>query len=130
MTEQINTVPGRAIMAPGQRARWRAIAVSALAVTAIGLGLAPTSARAAVYVGTPVYVYPPPMVYAPRPVYVAPAPVYVAPYPPPAQAYVAPPPVAATICRPYQTTVTVGGVPTRVTGTACRQPNGSWVLVN
>ena len=131
MTENINTVPARGVKAPAQRARWHAIALGALAVAAMGLGAAPTSARAAVYPGTPVFVYPPPpVVYAPRPVYVAPAPVYVAPYGPPAPVYVAPPPVGASTCRPYQTNATVGGVPSRVTGTACRQPDGSWVAVN
>ncbi|MBV8652141.1 MAG: hypothetical protein JO255_11785 [Alphaproteobacteria bacterium] len=108
------------------------MALGALAVAAVGVGMAvPTSARAAVYYGAPVYVYPPPpVVYAPRPVYVVPAPVYAAPYVAPAPAYVPPPPVVTTTCRPYQTTATVGGVPSRVTGTACRQPDGRWVVLN
>ena len=123
MTGHINTAPERGAKAPAHRARRYAIALGALAVAAMGLGAAPSSARAAVYLGTPVYVYPPPVVYAPRP-------VYVAPYPPPAPVYVAPPPVVTSTCRPYQTNATVGGLPTRVTGTACRQPDGSWVAVN
>ena len=33
-------------------------------------------------------------------------------------------------CREYQTTVTVGGKTEQAYGTACRQPDGSWKLVN
>ncbi len=33
-------------------------------------------------------------------------------------------------CREYQTTVTVGGVTEEAYGTACRQPDGSWKVVN
>jgi hypothetical protein len=131
MTDDINIGPTRGVKTPARRAGWRTIALGALAVAGMGLGVAPTSATAAVYLGTPVFVYPPPpVIYAPHPVYVVPAPVYVAPYVPPAQAYVPPPPILTTTCRPYQTNATVGGVPSRVTGTACRQPDGSWVAVN
>ena len=34
------------------------------------------------------------------------------------------------VCREYQTTVTVGGELQRAYGTSCRQPDGSWRLVN
>lgn len=33
-------------------------------------------------------------------------------------------------CREYQTTVTVGGKTEEAYGTACRQPDGSWKIVN
>jgi surface antigen len=33
-------------------------------------------------------------------------------------------------CREYQTTVTVGGQVQEAYGTACRQPDGSWMVVN
>lgn len=33
-------------------------------------------------------------------------------------------------CREYQTTVTVSGKKERAYGTACRQPDGSWKVVN
>lgn len=33
-------------------------------------------------------------------------------------------------CREYQTTVTVGGKQEKAYGTACRQPDGSWKIVN
>ena len=34
-----------------------------------------------------------------------------------------------TYCREYQTTVTVGGQTESAYGTACRQPDGSWRVV-
>jgi hypothetical protein len=105
--------------------RRRAAVLGVLALAAIGIPALPASAASTVYLGAPVYVYPPPaVVYAPSPVYVAPGPVYVAP--PPTQVVVAPPPA----CRSYQTTVVVGGVPHQVAGTACRQPDGSWRVVH
>ena len=33
-------------------------------------------------------------------------------------------------CREYQTTITVGGKTEQAYGTACRQPDGSWKVVN
>jgi surface antigen len=33
-------------------------------------------------------------------------------------------------CREYQQTVTIGGQPHQSYGTACRQPDGSWKIVN
>ncbi len=33
-------------------------------------------------------------------------------------------------CRDYQTTVTIDGKQERATGTACRQPDGTWRIVN
>ncbi|MEJ2199490.1 MAG: RT0821/Lpp0805 family surface protein [Desulfuromonadaceae bacterium] len=32
-------------------------------------------------------------------------------------------------CREYSQTVTIGGQPQRAYGTACRQPDGSWLIV-
>jgi len=37
---------------------------------------------------------------------------------------------AGNYCREYQTTVTINGQKQRAYGTACRQPDGSWVVVN
>lgn len=37
---------------------------------------------------------------------------------------------AGRYCREYQQTVTVGGRTQRAYGTACRQPDGSWEIVN
>jgi surface antigen len=33
-------------------------------------------------------------------------------------------------CREFQTTITVGGKPEQAYGTACRQPDGTWKVVN
>ena len=38
--------------------------------------------------------------------------------------------VAGNYCREYQTTVTVGGQAQEAYGTACRQPDGAWMVVN
>jgi surface antigen len=35
-----------------------------------------------------------------------------------------------TYCREYQTTVLIDGKKERATGTACRQPDGTWQIVN
>lgn len=112
------TTEARGFEAPARVATpWCVAAFGMFAATAIGLAAVPASARTSVYVAAPVYVapiYPPPAtIYAPQPVYVAPAPVYAAP-----------------ICHPYKTRIVVGGVSHQVTGTACRQPDGSWRVVN
>jgi hypothetical protein len=76
----------------------------------------------------PAYYYPPPPLVAyppPAPVYYAPAPAY----PPPA-AYAAPPPAPQGECREYQSTTTIAGQPQSMVGTACRQPDGTWHIVN
>ena len=36
---------------------------------------------------------------------------------------------AGNYCREYQTTVTIGGESQAAYGTACRQPDGSWMIV-
>jgi hypothetical protein len=90
----------------------------------IGIGVAP-------WFAAPAYgYYPPP----PPPAYsYYPAPAY---YAPPAPAYVEPDQQAAapgydqSNCQPYHSTVVVGGQRERVSGTACRQPDGTWRLVN
>lgn len=76
----------------------------------------------------PAYYYPPPppLVYPPAPVYYAPAPTY----PPPAAAYAPPLPAPQSECREYQSTTTIAGQPQNMVGTACRQPDGSWRIVN
>ena len=109
--------------------------VSALAVPAV----APTAAQARVLVGVgigvpvytpppPVYYYPPPapvyyppVVYTPPPVVVAPPPVV-----PPA----APPPAQTGYCRQYNGDATIDGKNQPFYGTACRQPDGRWHIVN
>ncbi|AWJ92216.1 hypothetical protein Sp245p_20800 (plasmid) [Azospirillum baldaniorum] len=104
-------------------------------------GYPPVVYGAPVY-GTPVYGPPVYVVPAPPPVvYVQPAPV---PAPPPAVVFTepTPAPIAATptgpaymardgqLCREYQTTVMVGGLAQPGYGTACRQPDGSWRVIN
>ena len=37
---------------------------------------------------------------------------------------------AGNYCREYQQTVTVGGKTEQAFGTACRQPDGTWKIVN
>ncbi len=37
---------------------------------------------------------------------------------------------SGTYCREYQQTVTIGGKQEKAYGTACRQPDGSWRIVN
>lgn len=93
----------------------------------------PAQARGFVSIGIgvplvpgPAYYYPPPPVVAyppPAPVYYAPAPVYA---PPPAAAYAAP----QGECREYTSTTTIAGQPQNMVGTACRQPDGTWRIVN
>jgi hypothetical protein len=68
------------------------------------------------------------------PAYFPPPPVF---FPPPAFAFPAPPVAvarpaapAAGFCREYQSTMTIGGRPQPVFGTACLQPDGSWRIVS
>jgi hypothetical protein len=97
---------------------------------------APASARVVVGVGFGVPMYAPaPFYYPPAPVYYVPPPpppVYYAPAPAAAVVPPAPAPAAATAadCRPYNSTTVIDGTPQQVTGTACRQPDGSWRIVN
>jgi hypothetical protein len=66
--------------------------------------------------------YPPPQAYA-----VPPPRAYAAP---PPQAYAAPAPAAAQDCQDYQSQIVIDGKPQQVHGTACRQPDGRWRIVN
>ena len=106
-----------------------------------GIGLAtvlpsPAQARGFVSFGIgvpllpgPSYYYPPPPLVAyppPAPVYYAPAPDYA---PPPAMAYAPPATAPQGECREYQSTTTIAGQPESVVGTACRQPDGTWRIV-
>ncbi len=80
-----------------------------------------------------VFAYPPPVAYAPPPVAYAPPPAAYATQPPPLQATPASPPYtdsSGRYCREYQSTVMVGGQPQQSYGTACRQPDGTWRVVN
>ncbi|MGF1610339.1 MAG: hypothetical protein ACFCUQ_13145 [Kiloniellales bacterium] len=68
--------------------------------------------------------------------------VYVRPPQPAPQVLVQPPPQAPVVrqppalaydtsyCREYSRTAIVGGAPVEVFGTACRQPDGTWRIVN
>ena len=114
-------------------ARW---VVPALVLVAAGLAV-PTPASAArvwigVGVGVPVwggYYYPPYYGYYGYPYY---------PYAYP-QSYYAPPAAqpapsgssntSTQNCRDYSSTQTIDGQQQTVTGTACRQPDGSWRIV-
>jgi len=129
----------------------------ALRAAAAGLALtvwlgpaAPAEARVVVGIGVPLvfgpepyYPPPPPPYYPPPAYYPAPPPAY---YPPPPPVYYAPPPpppvyyspAPATdpgapyrtdTCREYQSTTQINGRPQQVYGTACRQPDGSWRVV-
>ncbi|HWK44740.1 MAG TPA: hypothetical protein VNT30_08455 [Stellaceae bacterium] len=97
------------------------------------VGSTPASARAffSVGVGLPMVAPPPPYYYYP-PEYYAPTYYYAPPvYAAPAPAY-APQPAAAVshdYCREYQSTQVINGQPQNVVGTACRQPDGSWRIV-
>src|SRR5947208_3020291 len=97
------------------------------------------------------YYYPPPVYYSPPPYY--PPPAYYPPpgsYQPPAPRAPAgytpsgtaqPPPIIYTPrrpwtdasgrqCREYQTTRDIQGRATKVYGTACRDPDGQWRIIN
>ncbi len=72
------------------------------------------------YYYRPVYVRPPPVVYAPRPVqYVPPTVTYVQPP-------VVVPPSSCLMVREYQTEIEVGDKIIEGYGYACLQPDGSW----
>ncbi len=116
--------------------------LGAVGVLLAGVGLAtalpsPAQARGFVSFGIgfpllpgPSYYYPPPPVVAyppPAPVYYAPAPAYA---PPPAAAYAPPAAEPQGECREYQSTTTIAGQPESVVGTACRQPDGTWRIIN
>jgi len=133
-----------------------AAVVAGLACGAVSL--APPPAKARVFVGFgfgfpigfpgyfyPPYPYPPPPFYPP-PAYFPPP----GPYPPPAppasggytpSAATQAPPITYTPrrpwtdasgrqCREYQTSRDVQGRSTKVYGTACRDPDGQWRIVN
>jgi hypothetical protein len=72
------------------------------------------------------YYYPPPAYYGPPAGYYEPPPVAYAP--PPAYA---PPsaPASSDGCREYQSTATIDGRPQQTHGIACRQPDGTWRIV-
>jgi hypothetical protein len=78
------------------------------------------------YYPPPAYYYPPPppVYYGPPPLAYAPPPVSYAP-PPPAYAPTAP----SSTCHEYRSMVTIDGRPQQTYGIACRQPDGSWRIV-
>lgn len=77
------------------------------------------------YAPPPVYYPPPPrVVYAPPPVVYAPAPIDAVPASEPYRTS------DGRYCREYQAQVVVNGMPQPSYGTACRQPDGSWRVVN
>jgi hypothetical protein len=123
--------------------------LAATALLAIGLAIAPMTAEARGFVrfgfGFPIFVGPPPVVYAPPPVFYGPPPViygpppagYYAPpagyYAPPSSGYPPPPaayPSTGQDCRPYKGTAVIDGQTRTLSGTACRQPDGSWRATN
>jgi hypothetical protein len=74
------------------------------------------------------YAYPPPVVYAPPP----PAAYYAPPVAPGAPAAANPAAnqtVDQSYCRQYQGTVMVDGATQPSSGVACRQPDGTWRIV-
>jgi hypothetical protein len=120
----------------------RVLGLAALTGALLLLAIPAASAHSRTFVSLgfafPLY-YPPPYYYYPPPVY------YV---PPPPRVVYAPPPVVSTepsivarqtsptyrrngqLCREYQSTVVIGGVPRPSYGTACLQPDGAWRVVN
>ena len=125
-----------------------ALLAACLALTLPGVAEARTSVVVGVGVGPVMPAYPHhhhhPHYYYP-PVYVAPPPVVV--YEPGPPVVFAQPPVVQTplpvnpagpiymsrsgqLCREYQSTIMIGGVPQPSHGTACQQPDGSWRIVN
>ncbi len=128
--------------------RMRRILMGGAAIALAAAALVPFPAAARVHgvvgfgfnLGVPVFPPPPPIVYAPPPVYYLPPPpvVYTPPvvYAPPAPAAVTQPPAspatadASSYCREYQSTSVIDGAPQTMYGTACRQPDGTWRIVN
>jgi hypothetical protein len=142
------------------KTRWIPAVSAATVIAGLACGAAlsvPTPAEAHVFVGVgfgfpigfPGYYYPP---YPPLPPFYPPSAYYPppGPYPPPAPSApsgytpsAAPqtPPITYTPrrpwtdasgrqCREYQTTRDVQGRSTKVYGTACRDPDGQWRIVN
>jgi hypothetical protein len=118
--------------------------LAATTLLAIGLAIAPVTAEARGFVrfgfgfGFPIFVGPPPVVYAPPPVFYGPPPVIYGPppagyYAPPSSGYLPPPaayPSTGQDCRPYKGTAVIDGQTRTLSGTACRQPDGSWRATN
>jgi hypothetical protein len=106
-------------------------------VLAVLLLAQPASARdgfrgGAYFYGAPYSPYP--YYYPPPPVYYPPPPVVYAP--PPGVVYAAPPPPQMSLghpvspgCREYTAPANVGGQTVQTYGTACRQPDGTWRIV-
>ena len=109
--------------------------VAAIAgLAAIGVAATPHEAKAWWRGGWGVGVWIPPVVVAPPPVYYAPPAAGYVPQPGSAQAPVAANPVGTqpvdqSYCRQYQGTVVVDGATQPSSGVACKQPNGSWRIV-
>ena|SRR5438067_1708435 len=136
-----------------------AAVVGALGFLAVVAAPTPAAAWVGVSIGVPFGfpffappVPPPPPYFPPPPpipsAYYQPPPGYPPPAPPTTPGYApgaATPPQAPSItytprrawtdasgrqCREYQTTRDVQGRPTKVYGTACRDPDGQWRIVN
>lgn len=136
---------GRIGLASGPLVGGLALLAAALALP--GVAEARTSVVVGVGVGPVMPAYPHhhrPHYYYP-PVYVAPPPAVV--YQPGPPVVFAQPPIAQSplpvnpagpiymsrsgqLCREYQSTIMIGGVPQPSHGTACQQPDGSWRVVN
>jgi hypothetical protein len=71
----------------------------------------------------------PPDIYYPPPAVIYEAPPAVVVQPPPAVVY-APPRRQEQPCREYQSSAVIDGRKQPTYGTACRQPDGSWRIIN
>ena len=121
---------------------WAGASLAVIAALFVGQPARAAHVSVGIGVGVPLFGPPPPIVYAPPPVYYVPPPppVYYVPPPPPPPpppptAAVPPPPppaspTAGQECREYQTTTMINGTPQQAVGTACRQPDGTWRIVN
>jgi hypothetical protein len=87
----------------------------------VALAAMPPSAEARGFVGFSFSA--PPAYYVPQP------PLYYVVPPPPVAAVPIAPPAAAGECREYQAPATIGGQQQQTHGTVCRQPDGSWRIV-
>ena len=120
----------------------------------IGVGVGAYYPAYRPYYGYPVYggyyrdPYYPPFYYAPRPVVVTPYPTYYGAWDLYDRPYYDRPTVVTrpverrivntapsdgidrSYCREYQSTITVDGKEQPTFGTACKQPDGSWRLIN
>ncbi len=75
----------------------------------------------------PTYAYQPAPAYATTPAYTAPAPAYTTPAPAYSQSTSAYDP---SYCRQFNQRIVIDGIEQNAYGTACRQPDGTWKIIN